>query len=125
MTMLEYNGQFGSVDFSPDDATFYGKLEFIRDLVTFEATDAKQLRQAFEDAVDDYLALCAEQGRAPNQPLKGSFNVRTGPDLHRRAMVLARRKGQNLNAIMTDALRAYLDRAEGVTAGQKAVRHLP
>lgn len=111
-TLLEHNGYFGSIEYSPDDEVFYGKLEFIRDLVTFEAVDAKGLKAAFEEAVDDYLALCAEQRRQPDTPLKGTFNVRPGRELHRRAMILAKRKGLNLNAIVTDALKSYLDHQE-------------
>ncbi len=36
-------------------------------------------------AVDDYLELCEAEDRKPDVPLKGSFNVRPGRDLHRRA----------------------------------------
>ena len=103
-SMLEYNGYFGSVEYSDEDEVLHGRLEFIRDLVTYEATDAKGLKQAFHEAVDDYLALCAEEGRKPDVPLKGSFNVRPGRDLHRRAMIVARRKGLNLNAVVSEAL---------------------
>jgi predicted HicB family RNase H-like nuclease len=110
--LLEYRGYFGSADYSPEDEVFHGKLEFIRDLVTFEANEAKGLKRAFEEAVDDYLALCDDTGRQPEKPLKGTFNVRPGRDLHRRAMLLARRKGSNLNSIVTEALRSYLDRDE-------------
>ncbi len=93
---------------------FHGRLEFIRDLVICKGTDAKGLKQAFHEAVDDYLALCEEQGRKPDMPLKGSFNVRPGRDLHRRAMIVARRKGLNLNAVVSEALRCYLDREDEV-----------
>jgi predicted HicB family RNase H-like nuclease len=109
-TLLEHKGYYGSADYSPEDEVFHGKLEFIRDLVTYESGDAKGLKVAFEEAVEDYLAFCAEQGRQPNVPLKGSFNVRTGRDLHRRAVVFAKRKGLNLNSVLTEALKSYLDR---------------
>ncbi len=111
-TMLEYRGYLGSVEYSDEDEVFHGRLEFIRDLVTYEGTDARGLKQAFHTAVDDYLALCADQGRAPDTPLKGSFNVRPGRELHRRAMLFARSRGLNLNTVVSDALRAYLERKE-------------
>lgn len=113
-TMLEYKGYFGSVEYSDADEVFHGRLEFIRDLVTYEGTDAKGLKRAFHQAVDDYLALCTEEGRRPDEPLKGSFNVRPGRELHRRAMLIARRKGTNLNTVVSDALRIYLDREDKV-----------
>ena len=111
-SMLEYKGYLGSIEYSDEDEVLHGRLEFIRDLVTYEGTDAKGLKQAFQDAVDDYLAFCGEQGRKADVPLKGSFNVRPGRDLHRRAMIFAHRKGLNLNALVSEALRRYLDRED-------------
>lgn len=113
-TMLEYKGYLGSVEFSDEDEVFHGRLEFIRDLVTYEGVDAKGLKASFREAVDDYLALCEAEGRKPDMPLKGSFNVRPGRDLHRRAMLFAVRRGLNLNAVVSDALRRYLDREDKV-----------
>ena len=107
--LLEYRDYLGSVSYSDEDETFHGRLEFIRDLVTYEGSDAKTLKAAFHEAVDDYLGLCEEQGREPQVPLKGSFNVRPGRELHRRAMLYARREGMSLNAVVTDALRRLLE----------------
>lgn len=53
----------GSVAYSDDNEVLQGRLEFICDLVTYEAADAKRLKATFRDAVDDYLALCAVQDR--------------------------------------------------------------
>ncbi|HLV43842.1 MAG TPA: type II toxin-antitoxin system HicB family antitoxin [Aggregatilineales bacterium] len=113
-SMLEHKGYIGSIEYNDEDEVFHGRLEFIRDLVTYEGTDARSLKQAFQEAIDDYLELCAEEGREPDVPLKGSFNVRPGRDLHRRAMIFARRKGVNLNTVVSEALRRYLDREDRV-----------
>jgi predicted HicB family RNase H-like nuclease len=110
--MLEYKGYLGSVEYSEADEVLHGRLEFIRDLVTYEGRDAKGLKAAFHEAVDDYLALCADEGRKPDVPLKGSFNIRPGRDLHRRAMLYAKRRGINLNTVVSDALRRYLERED-------------
>lgn len=112
--LIEYKGYLGSVSFSDEDEVFHGRLEFIRDLVTYEATDAKSLKLAFREAVDDYLDLCADQNREPDKPLKGSFNVRPGRDLHRRTAILARQRGVSLNAVVSDALRRYVDLEDDV-----------
>ena len=109
-TMLEYKGYLGSVEYSDDDEVLHGRLEFIRDLVSYEGEDAKRLKATFQEAVDDYLALCTAEDRSPDVPLKGSFNVRPGRDLHRRAMLYAKRRGVNLNTVVSDALRSYLER---------------
>ena len=114
-TMLEYKGYLGSVEYSDDDEVLHGRLEFIRDLVSYEGEDAKCLKTAFQEAVDDYLALCEAEDRTPDVPLKGSFNVRPGRDLHRRAVLYAKRRGVNLNTVVSDALRGYLERDKHMT----------
>jgi predicted HicB family RNase H-like nuclease len=111
-SMLEYKGYLGSVEYSDEDEVLHGRLEFIRDLVTYEGEDAKSIKAEFQEAVDDYLELCEAEGRKADIPLKGSFNVRPGRDLHRRAMIYAKRRGTNLNAVVSDALRRYLEREE-------------
>ena len=58
-TKLEHKGYIGSIDYNDEDEVFHGRLELIRDLVTYEGTDAKTLRQAFREAVDDYMTDCA------------------------------------------------------------------
>lgn len=65
MTLLEHKGSSGSVEFSEADGVCHGKLQLIRGLVTYEATDAEGLRRAFEEAVEDYLELQATLARPP------------------------------------------------------------
>ena len=102
--MMNYKGYYGSVNYNDQDHLFYGKIELIRDLVSYEGTDVRSLRKSFEDAVDDYLELCSEQGREPNRPFKGSFNIRIGQELHRRAALAALRNGVSLNSFVKQAL---------------------
>ena len=90
--------------YNDDDKVFYGKLEFIRALVSYEGTDIVSLRKAFEEAVDDYLEFCKEQGRQPEKPFKGTFNIRLDPDLHKRLVTNAMNEGKTLNAFVKDVL---------------------
>ena len=39
---------------------FYGKIEGINDLVTFEGESVTQLKESFKDAVSDYIELCED-----------------------------------------------------------------
>jgi len=61
--MMEYKGYQGSVEFSAEDKVFFGKIDAIRDLVSFEGTNVANLEKAFKEVVDDYLGLCKEEGR--------------------------------------------------------------
>jgi predicted HicB family RNase H-like nuclease len=109
--MLSYKEYFGSVHYSDGDQVFYGKIEFIKGLVNYEGTDVQSLRSSFEDAVDDYLEMCKAEGMEPEKSFRGSFNVRTGSELHRKATLFAKEKGVNLNKVITDALDQYLSGA--------------
>ena len=102
--MLSHKGYFGSIHYNAGDRVFYGKIEFIRALVSYEGRDADTLEAAFAEAVEDYLACCAEQGKAPEKPFKGSFNVRIPPELHERVAIAASQHGMTLNRFITEAL---------------------
>ena len=112
--MLNYKGYQGSVQFSEEDRIFHGRVEFIRSMISYEGTDVDSLESAFREAVDDYLELCEEQGKEPDQAFKGTFNVRTGSELHRKAALFAREKGLNLNNVVIDALKEYLPTRSGL-----------
>jgi len=101
---MQYKGYYGSVHFDDEELIFHGKIEFIRALVNYEATHAKGLRKAFEEAVDDYIDMCTEKNLTPEVPFKGSLNVRLGPDLHRRIAIAAAQRHLSLNKFITDTL---------------------
>ncbi len=52
-----------------------------------------ELKKAFQDSVDDYLAFCKERGEEPEKPFSGQFVVRAEPELHRAVVTAAKRAG--------------------------------
>jgi len=104
-TLLQHRGYYGSIEASPEDNCLYGKLQFIRALVSYEGETVAELGQAFRDAVDDYLTTC----ETPEAPCKGSFNVRVGHDLHLAASLAATRQSITLNDLTRRALSQYLE----------------
>lgn len=102
--MLKYKGYYGSIEYSEDDLTFYGKLEFIRALVSYEGESAKVIKTAFEQSVDDYLDMCEHEGITPEKPFKGSFNIRIGEGLHEMASIAAINRNISLNELVKIAL---------------------
>lgn len=102
--VLEYKGYIGSVRLEAEDEIFFGKIEAINDLIMFEGQSVQELKKAFHDAVDDYLAICKKMGREPNKTFKGSFNVRIGRELHVKAYRAALKKGITLNQLVNTAL---------------------
>ncbi|MDR2179216.1 MAG: type II toxin-antitoxin system HicB family antitoxin [Synergistaceae bacterium] len=102
---LHYKDYAGSVEFSEEDRVFHGKVIGIKSFISFEGDSASALIEDFQNAVDEYLAFCLKNGTAPEKPFKGSFNVRVGADLHRRAVLAASDRGISLNALVEDAIR--------------------
>lgn len=101
---IEYNGYIGTVEYSSEDKCFFGKLDMINDLVTFEADNAIDLEENFQNAVDEYLETCKQLGREPQKAFKGVFNVRTGSDLHMEAVRNALKMGISLNAYIKNLI---------------------
>jgi predicted HicB family RNase H-like nuclease len=56
--IIQYKNYYASVHFSAVDDVFYGKIIGINDLVSFEGSSVKELKTAFEEAVEDYLYTC-------------------------------------------------------------------
>lgn len=107
--IMEYKGYIGSVEFSESDELFYGKVQGIRSLISYEGSTAAELVADFHGAVDDYLTLCEEEGTKPEIAYKGSLNVRfKNRDTHRRAAVYAMTHDQSLNSFIESAVEEKL-----------------
>lgn len=105
---MSYKGYLGSVHFDASEELFFGKVEFIRDLITYEGSDAKTLVKSFHEAIDSYLEDCSIVGKIHDKPFKGSFNVRIEPELHKEVSLYAMQHGYTLNGIVKKALNEFI-----------------
>jgi len=105
MNTMIYKGYAARIEYSDEDACFIGHIAGITDVVGFHANNVPELRAAFEEAVDDYLATCAKLGRAAQKPASGRLMLRVPPEVHTAALVAAQVSGQSLNQWATQALR--------------------
>lgn len=71
MTHLTYKGYLGTIEPDLETGMLFGKLAYIRDLVTYEASDLKTLEQEFRASVEGYLEDCAELGKKTGHTLQG------------------------------------------------------
>jgi predicted HicB family RNase H-like nuclease len=106
---LQYKGYDGSVLYSGEDKILHGRILGLRDMVTFEGENVRELEENFKQAVDEYLDFCAAEGKKPDVPFKGSLNVRLGRDLHKRVALLAEERAQKVNKIINEAIENYLE----------------
>ena len=108
---MEYKGYNGSVLYSAEDKLLHGRIIAIRDMVSYEGFDVLTLEGNFKSAVDEYLRFCEAEGKTPDTPFKGSFNVRLSRDLHKRAVLYAEEHNRKLNNVVHDALQEFLSQA--------------
>lgn len=111
--VLEYRGYVGSIEFSEEDCIFFGKVQGVRSLISYEGESARELVDDFHAAVDEYLELCEERGTEPERAYKGTFNIRISPELHKSAAIFAYEHKVSLNSIVERAISRFIAQPEG------------
>ncbi len=104
MSTMTYKGYAARIEFSDDDDCFVGHIIGITDIVGFHASDVSELRAAFHEAVDDYLATCEKAGKAPQRTYSGKVMLRIPPEVHARAATRAEAAGKSLNQWAAEVL---------------------
>ena len=112
---LKYKEYLATVEYSTEDEVFYGKLFGINDLVTFEGASVKEIKTAFEEAVNDYIETCKEVNKKPEKSFKGSFNVRVPSELHKDAAFIAVQNNVSLNDFVKGAIQYAIKHQQEVT----------
>ena len=98
--LMEHRGLLGTVNYDDGKRKLFGKVEGIRKSLPYEAQDIDSLRAAFESQVDKHL----KHHNPPDTSLNGTFNVRVGEELHRKAMIQAKQQRVSLNRLIKNAL---------------------
>lgn len=106
--MLSYKNYIAHVEFDDEAEIFHGEVINVRDVITFQGSTVKELKRAFIDSVEDYLAFCAARGEAPDKPFSGKFNLRLDPALHRDVYAAARHSGKSINQWVLEAITQHL-----------------
>ena len=65
---MEYKGYTARYEVDDEDGVLHGRVDGIRDVVTFESETLEGLEREFRISVDVYLEFCADGGREPNRP---------------------------------------------------------
>ena len=110
MNTMTYKGYGARIEYDDDDGLFFGRIAGIRDGVGFHAEDVAGLREAFREAVDDYIETCAKIGKAPQKPYSGQIMVRVDPAVHAQAALAAELAGTSLAKWAEEQLRAGAER---------------
>lgn len=106
--VLKYKGFIGSVHYASEDRVFYGKIEGVNDLITFEGSTVDDLEEGFQYMVDEHLKDCHKNNTPVEKSYKGNLNIRLSPELHKKAAHKATIRGVSLNQYINDALKKDL-----------------
>ena len=63
----QYKDYLDTVEYSSSDKILYGKVIGINGLVSYEGNSIESLQNDFEEAIEDYLEMCKEQGIEPQK----------------------------------------------------------
>jgi predicted HicB family RNase H-like nuclease len=94
---MTYKGYSARIEYDDEDGIMTGQIAGIRDGVGFHADSVDELKDAFHEAVDDYVAACAKIGKEPQKPYSGRVMFRVDPEVHRKAALAAELSGKSLN----------------------------
>jgi|AntRauTorcE11898_2_1112593.scaffolds.fasta_scaffold13297_3 predicted HicB family RNase H-like nuclease len=106
---MNYKGYAARIEYDDEDGIFTGRIAGIRDGVGFHANTVEGLREAFHEAVEDYIESCAKIGKEPQKTYSGQVMFRVSPEVHRKAAMAAELSGKSLNQWAEEVL----DRAAG------------
>ena len=104
MNSMSHRGYTARIEYDERDNILVGRILGLRAIISFHGQTVGELRKAFEHAVDDYLAECAEKGISPEKPASGKLLLRVSPEVHGRAIVVAQACGKSLNQWVSDVL---------------------
>ena len=102
---IKYKGFIGSVQFAAEDRAFYGKVEGVNDLITFEGSTIDELEKGFKYMVDAHIKDSNKNNTPVEKSYKGNLNIRLSPELHKKAAYNASSKGLSLNQYINNAIK--------------------
>lgn len=102
--MIKYKGYLGQVEYDSEAKLFHGEVIGLKDVITFQGTNAEEIEKAFKDSINDYLRWCKERGEEPEKTYSGNIRLRMSPDTHARLALEAARQKISLNDLINQKL---------------------
>ena len=112
MNIMEINGVKAVIAFDPDIAMFRGEFVGLNGGADFYATDIEGLRREGAASLQVFFEMCAEEGVSPYKKTSGRFNLRLPPDIHDKAVTMAKASGKSVNTWISDIIR----QTDGISA---------
>ena len=101
---MNYKGYTANIEYSAEDQCFVGHLTGIADIVGFHGESINELRQSFEEAVNDYLKTCDKLNKASQQAYSGNLILQIPPQTHAAIENAAKMSGKSINQWAAETL---------------------
>ena len=101
---MTYKGYSAKIEYSDKDECLMGRISNIQHPITFHGDSVKEIRQAFEDAIDAYLDGCAQRNEEPEKPSGERTVVRVSPALHRVLAMVAKNEKKSVNTWLSEVV---------------------
>lgn len=110
LNVMHYGKYTARIEYDEADDLFHGRVLGIKDVVEFYGRTTEDLRREFEVSVEDYRAMCEEDGVAPEKPFTGKFTLRVNSEEHRQLAIAASIHNQSLNSWAREVLKTAASR---------------
>lgn len=99
---MTYKGYCARIEYSEERGCLIGCVSDIHHDINFQGDSVENIRQAFEQAVDAYLAGCAERNEEPEKPSETRSVVRVSAALHSVIALAAKKDNKSVNAWLAE-----------------------
>lgn len=107
---MKYKNYRAHIEYSEEDVCLVGHIAGITDIIGFHGNTIPEIREAFEEAVDDYLETCQRLNKQPQQPCSGDLQLRIPPDIHVAIVRAAEASGKDIDQWAIDTFSHALSR---------------
>lgn len=94
---MKYKNYRAHIEYSEEDVCLIGHIAGITDIIGFHGDTIPEIREAFEEAVDDYIETCQRLNKQPQLPCSGDLQLRIPPDIHASIVRAAEASGKNID----------------------------
>ena len=108
--VMSYRGYKGTIEYSLEDTVLYGEVLGIRSLLSYEGNTLQELKDDFEDTIDDYFEYCKNHNMTPEKPYKQNIVINLEPDLQEKLYLYSELRDEDISDSINRAIRNLFDK---------------
>lgn len=108
--VMSYRGYKGTIEYSLEDNILHGEVLGIRSLLSYEGNTLQELKDDFEDTIDDYFECCKNHNMTPEKPYKQNIVINLEPDLQEKLYLYSELRDEDISDSINRAIRNLVDK---------------